>query len=87
MNQTNNSFKETLKLGLIAGVISLSVSVIGMVELFSSRDLIADVLSLGQVFLFAAPVAFGYIIANNSKNDNRLSILLRTNIIRSSTPS
>lgn len=75
MNQTINNFKEPLKLGLIAGVVSLSVSVIGMVELFSGRDLIAGVLSLGQVFLFAAPVAFGYIIAKNSTKDSRLSIL------------
>ena len=48
-----------------------------MVELFSKRDLIADVLSLGQVFLFAAPVAFGYLIAKNSPEDKRGTTLLK----------
>ena len=66
MNPTKNNIQEAIKFGLLAGVISLSVSVIGMVELFSDRDLIAGVLSLGQVFLFAAPVAFGYLIAQKS---------------------
>ena len=43
MNETNNKIQEAIKLGLLAGAISLSVSVIGMVELFAKRDLIAGV--------------------------------------------
>jgi branched-chain amino acid transport system permease protein len=76
MNDTKNNIQEAIKLGLLAGVISLSVSVIGMVELFSKRDLIAGLLSLGQVFLFAAPVAFGYLIAQRSPDGKRGITLL-----------
>ncbi len=71
MNATKNNFQQAIKFGLLAGGISLSVSVIGMVELFSKRDLIAGVISLGQVFLFAAPVAFGYLIAQKSPDGRR----------------
>ena len=76
MNETKNNIQEAIKMGLLAGAISLSVSIIGMVELFSKRDLIAGVLSLGQVFLFAAPVAFGYLIAQKSPEGKRGVTLL-----------
>jgi branched-chain amino acid transport system permease protein len=71
MNDTKNNIQETIKYGLLAGGISLSVSIIGMVELFSKRDLVAGMLSLGQVFLFAAPAAFGYLIAQKSPEGKR----------------
>jgi len=41
-----------IQYGLIAGVVALSVSVIGMVDLFAQRYLIAGYLTLGQVILF-----------------------------------
>ena len=65
-----------IKQGLVASIVSLSVSIIGMVELFSKRDLIAGVLSLGQVFLFIAPVALGYITAQKAPRENRGASLL-----------
>ncbi len=77
MNLTKNNIQEAIKLGFLAGGISLSVSIIGMVELFSKRDLIDGVLSLGQVFLFAAPIAFGYLIAKKSPEDKPGTTLLK----------
>jgi len=71
MNDMKNNIQEAIKYGLLAGGISLSVSVIGMVELFSKRDLIAGLLSLGQVFLFMAPIAFGYLMAKKSPEGYR----------------
>ncbi|MFC1997919.1 branched-chain amino acid ABC transporter permease [Chloroflexota bacterium] len=77
MNEVKNNIQEAINYGLLAGLISLSVSVIGMVELFSKRDLIAGVLTLGQVFLFAAPVAFGYLIARKNPEESRGTTLLK----------
>jgi len=73
---TRTNITESLKLGLIASVVSLSLCVIGMVELFAQRDLIAGILTLGQVFLFAAPVALSYLAASKAPHDNRKVALL-----------
>ncbi|MCK4978102.1 MAG: hypothetical protein KAS36_14300 [Anaerolineales bacterium] len=63
---TRTDFRIPLRYGLLAGVVSLSVSVIGMVELFGQRDLIAGVITLGQVILFAAPVTLSYMTASKA---------------------
>ncbi|MCK5430136.1 MAG: hypothetical protein KAI94_11725, partial [Anaerolineales bacterium] len=63
---TRTDFRIPLRYGLLAGVVSLSVSVIGMVELFGQRDLVAGVITLGQVILFAAPVTLSYMTASKA---------------------
>ena len=68
--------RRAIQLGLLAGVVALSLSMIGMVELFGKRSLIFNVLTLGQVFLFAAPVAMGYLAAQGAPEERRgVSIL------------
>ncbi len=59
-NPKQIDLRATIRLGLIAGLVAVSLSMIGMIELLSGRDLIANVLTLGQVFLFAAPIAMAY---------------------------
>ncbi len=59
--------RKTAKLGLIAGIIVLSVSAIGMVESFDERDIITDVFSLGQLLLFGASLIAGYLVWNQEK--------------------
>ena len=55
-----------IKYGLLAGVIALSLSMIGMVARFAERDLIAGVLTLGQVILFLAPATLSYLAASKA---------------------
>lgn len=64
MNQLG--IRNTIRMGLLAGVITLSLSVIGMVEAFDQRDVISNVLSLGQILLFSAPAIVGYIVVKKS---------------------
>ncbi len=59
---TRDALQGTVRTGLIAGLVALSVSAIGMVQTFDGRDIIAGVLSLGQLLLFSAPLAAGYIV-------------------------
>jgi len=76
MREKQNTLKILLKSGLLSGVIALSVSMIGMVGLFSQRDMIAGVLTLGQLLLFASPAAFAYLEAVKiSKDDWRKGLL------------
>ena len=74
----NNRFEIRLPLryGLLAGVIALSVSVIGMVELFGQRQLIAGVLTLGQVMIFLPAAVMGFIVANKAPQNKSAIALL-----------
>ncbi len=55
-----------VRYGLLAGVIALSISVIGMVVLLAQRELISGIFTLGQVFLFLVPVALSYLAAEKA---------------------
>ena len=59
MAQTAN-FSKAVRLGLIAGIVALSVSAIGMVQTFDVRDIITGVLTLGQLLLFSTALIAGY---------------------------
>ena len=69
--------RKTAKLGLIAGVVILSVSAIGMVETFDERDIITGVFTLGQLLLFGAPLIAGYMIWDKKENVSNSIILAR----------
>ena len=73
---THTDFRIPLRNGLLAGVVSLSVSMIGMVALFGQRDLIAGVLTLGQVILFLAPAALSYLAAGKAPSSRNGIALL-----------
>ena len=70
------SIRRAIQFGLLAGVVALSVSMMGMVELFGKRSLIVDVLTLGQVLLFATPAAMGYLIAQGAPKEKRGASIL-----------
>lgn len=59
---TQDTIRDTIRTGLIAGLVALSLSAIGMVQTFNERDIITGVLTLGQVLLFSAPLAAGFIV-------------------------
>lgn len=65
---THFNWRESVQLGLIAGVIALSLSLIGMVETFGGRDIIGGVVSLGQILLFGAIAGAGYLSARQNPN-------------------
>jgi branched-chain amino acid transport system permease protein len=59
MAQTTN-FSHALRMGLIAGVVALGTSAIGMVQTFDQRDIITGVFTLGQLLLFSTALIAGY---------------------------
>ncbi|TFH37230.1 MAG: leucine/isoleucine/valine transporter permease subunit [Anaerolineales bacterium] len=60
MTKLSAPFRQAIRLGLIAGVVSLSISAVGMAELFGKRQLISGLLTLGQVIVFLPTVLFAY---------------------------
>lgn len=64
----NLNLRFILRSGLIAGGILLYTSVIGMLVSFSERQVILDLLTLGQMLLFFPPAVAGYYVARHTKN-------------------
>ncbi len=62
--------RSLLKMGAFAGVIALYVSIIGMVVVFSGREVIAitDYFTLGLLILVAGPFGIGYYVARKAKD-------------------
>jgi branched-chain amino acid transport system permease protein len=63
---TQFDWRYPLKMGLLSGVIATAVSIIGMVEAFSQRDLISGVVALGHLLLFASTIGLGYYTAGKA---------------------
>jgi branched-chain amino acid transport system permease protein len=60
MNFKSLDLRKTVQQGLIAGFIAVSVGAIGMVELFGERFLVSDLVTMGQVLIFAPPAVFAF---------------------------
>ncbi len=71
-NGFNLDWRRTLQQAAIAGFISLSVSAIGMVELFGERFLLAGLITMGQIAFLAAPVMFSYTSASSTLGKGRV---------------
>ncbi|MCJ7747388.1 MAG: hypothetical protein MUP27_06565 [Desulfobacterales bacterium] len=64
--------RQGLKIGLIGGVVAVLLSLIGMVEAFSQRDIISNVVSMGHTLLLLVPVFMGYLAAKRTPRTERL---------------
>ncbi|MBM3182015.1 MAG: branched-chain amino acid ABC transporter permease [Chloroflexi bacterium] len=63
-----NIIWSAVKTGLIFGVITIFLSFVGMVEVFSKRDVVEHVITLGQFVLLAAAFASGLISSRGTLN-------------------
>ena len=70
--------KQGIKIGLIGGVVAVLLSLIGMVEAFSPRYVISNVISMGHTLLLLIGVFFGYFSAQRTKWTGPFWILLNT---------
>jgi len=75
--QTGFNWKGTIQLGLLAGVVAVSLSVIGVVGTFAETDVIGGVFSVGHVFLYGATLGCAYIAAQRNVGDRAVVTLLR----------
>jgi branched-chain amino acid transport system permease protein len=74
--EARSDWGSVLKLGLLAAVIALALSAIGIVGVFARRDIIGGVLSLGQIFLFGPAVGCAYLAARRHAGAGRGQTLL-----------
>jgi branched-chain amino acid transport system permease protein len=67
--------RKTLMQALIAGIIALSVSAIGMVDLFGERYLIAGLVTVSEVLFLGPAALFGYAAAQATEKPKWLGLV------------
>ena len=60
-----------LRLGLIGGACLVLLSLIGMVETFNQREIISDVISMGQTLLLLTAMSIAYLAAKRRRERGR----------------
>jgi branched-chain amino acid transport system permease protein len=77
----NLNIRQSINQGIIAGIITLSVSVIGMVELFGERFIVADSFTMGQALIVLAPFVLTYFAVGKEKGQRISNGILSALII------
>ena len=57
------AWKKTVQYGLISGIVIVYLGLVGMVETFHERDVVFEILSLGEALLVIAAIGLGYAVA------------------------
>jgi branched-chain amino acid transport system permease protein len=70
------NWTSVVQTGLIGGSVAVLLSLVGMVEAFHKRDIIAGVISLGQTLLLVILFTFGYMAAKRTGSHDRRVILV-----------
>lgn len=74
--QSFQTWKQAINTGLITGGVTILLALVGLVETFSRRFIIAGVLSMGQVFFLAPVLVSGYALPRRFHRDPWLSGLI-----------
>lgn len=73
MNLLN--WRKILQLGLIGGLVGILIALVGMVESFNQRDIIAGVLTMGWTLLYMTILATAYFAASTLPRRGLVNIL------------
>lgn len=74
---TNTRFdwQTAVKFGLLGGAVAIYISLVGLAETFSDRDVISQTLSLGRIFLFIMFLFSGYLAGQRGAHGGPLGVL------------
>ncbi len=70
--------RQAMKIGLIGGVIEVLLSLIGMIEAFSQRDIISHLISMGHTLLILVVLFMGYLAAKRTRGRKPLWVLINS---------
>jgi branched-chain amino acid transport system permease protein len=75
-NINHLNWQKTIQLGLIGGLVGVLIALVGMVEEFDRRDIIAGVLTMGWTLLFFTILVTAYFAAAHSSGGGFLANIL-----------
>jgi branched-chain amino acid transport system permease protein len=67
MDHQFNPWRYALQIGLISSIAVLYMGVIGMIATFHEREVIRDLVTLGQLLIIVPPFTLGYTVASRMK--------------------
>ena len=67
-DEKENFLWVAVKVGLLGETITVFMSLVGMVETFNKRDVIQDVITLGQFILLVTTAIMGFMAARRTSN-------------------
>jgi branched-chain amino acid transport system permease protein len=70
--------RQTLKIGLIGGVVEVFLALIGMIEAFSQRDIIGHIISMGHTLLLLVILFMAYLVAKRTPRTEPLWVLINS---------
>ena len=66
MNQDQSPWRSAVNIGLIGALVVVLLALIGMVQTFSKRDIIYQIVTMGNILLLITAVFFGYLSAKKA---------------------
>lgn len=69
-------WQKVLQLGLIGGLVGILIALVGMVEEFDRRDIVAGVITMGRTLLLLTALVTAYFAAAHSSEGNSLTGIL-----------
>ncbi len=79
--EVRSHLREALRTGLVAGAVAVLLSLVGMVEAFDDRDIIAGVISMGQTLLVVVVLVSAYRATRQAGKHSRNAGLLSGAIV------
>ena len=71
MNQDQSPWRYAAKIGIIGALTVVMLSLIGMVEAFNKRDIIYQIVTMGNVLLLLTAIFLSYLSASNSGREQK----------------
>ena len=75
-NSNHLNWQKAIQLGLIGGLVGVLIALVGMVEEFDKRDIIAGVLTMGWTLLFLTILVTAYFAASHSSGGGSVANIL-----------
>jgi branched-chain amino acid transport system permease protein len=76
MIQLRSVWQQGIRIGLVGGIAEVLLALVGMVEAFSRRYMISDVISMGQTLLLGVAMFTGYLAAKRAARSEPLRVLV-----------
>jgi branched-chain amino acid transport system permease protein len=78
MKKRSSIWQQGIRIGLVGGIVEVLLALVGMVEAFSQRYMISDVISMGQTLLLVIAMFTGYLAAKRTDRSKPLRVLVNS---------
>jgi branched-chain amino acid transport system permease protein len=69
MNQARSPWRHAVNIGLVGALTAVMLALIGMVEAFNKRDIIYNVVTMGNILLLLAAIFFSFLAAGRTRRE------------------